>query len=157
MGPTRRGSLSRKDRRVPGAAAIGDEENFIVGALRRAARRVAARADDPHCREGAGWPCLAARTRRAGRSRITLIALIALRPLSAAREAEAQGNRDQCSIEIHGVAPIGWRFRRLSIEAKLVPGKARTTVKATSTPPSPTTEQVSPLRAAHPRWIVQNP
>jgi hypothetical protein len=85
---TRCGSLGRQVGRVPRWAAIGNEQHFIVTALGRAVRRIAADAQDPN-RGGhtgrASWSCRALFTRGPGRSRITLVAL---RSLSAAHQAD---------------------------------------------------------------------
>jgi hypothetical protein len=102
---TRCGPLGREGGRVPGAAAIGDEQHLIVTALRGTARRIAVRANDPRRRRPsggtrrAGWPRrsgLACRTRRPGWSRIALF---------AAHEANGQCDCDQGSIQMHGFPP----------------------------------------------------
>ena len=82
---TRCGPLGRKDGRVPRGAAIGNEQHFIVTALHRTVRRIAIGADDPNRGGHAGGACRALFTRGPGRSRITLLAL---RPFSAAHEAD---------------------------------------------------------------------
>jgi hypothetical protein len=96
-GTTRCGSLGREGGRVPVAAAIGDEQHLIIIALRHTARGITVRADDSHRsghrREtgGAGWSSwtlwsgFALITGGSRRSRITLRAL---RPFSAAQQAD---------------------------------------------------------------------
>ena len=96
-GAAGRGPLGREGGRVSHAAAIGDEEHFVIAALRHTAGRIAAGAHDPHRARRPrrpGRPGVALGARRTGRSRIALLA----GKFSAAREASRQRNGNQRPI-----------------------------------------------------------
>lgn len=98
---TRCRTLSREGGRIPGGTAIGNEKQFIVAALSRAACRVAVGADDPHCRGHSRW------SRRAGLASLTRwtcrprVALRDFRPLPASGKNSGQGDNNQSSIQLN--------------------------------------------------------
>ena len=96
------GPLARKDRRISGDTAVGDEKHFIIGALRRTAGCIAARAHDADPTRRARRPGIALLPRGTGRSRV---ALLALRRISTAHKAGAQRDDDQSSVQLHWLPP----------------------------------------------------